>query len=194
MRGGRCSCGAGATVSARNIEIKTRVHDLPALEARARALADSGPIELAQDDTFFACPNGRLKLRELPGQAELIFYQRPDVKGPRLSSYLITPVAQPDLMREILTHALGIVGRVRKRRRLYRVGQTRVHLDEVQDLGTFLELEVVLRPQEDAQHGEQVAHALLAALGVPDTDLIAGAYIDLLSARAQTPAGRPMTP
>jgi predicted adenylyl cyclase CyaB len=166
---------------AQNIEIKARVADLHAIEAAASALADRGPVTLEQDDTFFACPNGRLKLRELgPGQAELIFYQRPDVTGPKLSTYLIVPVAQPDLVREMLTHALGAVGRVRKRRRVYFVGQTRVHLDEVRGLGSFLELEVVLAPEQSAEQGQLVARALLTALGVEDTDLLAGAYVDLL--------------
>jgi predicted adenylyl cyclase CyaB len=83
-------------------------------------------------------------------------------------------------MRQALTHALGTVGRVRKRRRVYFVGQTRVHLDEVQGLGSFLELEVVLAPAQSVEQGQLVAHDLLAALGVADTDLVAGAYVDLL--------------
>ena len=83
-------------------------------------------------------------------------------------------------MRGMLTCALGTVGRVRKRRRVYLVGQTRVHLDEVQGLGSFLELEVVLTPGQSAEDGQLIARELLAALGVADTDLIACAYVDLL--------------
>lgn len=172
---------------AQNIEIKARVADLAALEARARLLADRGPMELEQDDTFFPCPNGRLKLRQLgSGHAELIFYQRPDASGPKLSSYHIVPVTEADLMREMLTHALGVVGRVRKRRRVYLVGQTRVHLDEVEHLGSFLELEVVLEPGQQPEEGQRVADHLLRKLCVADTDLIAGAYIDLLCSDAPT--------
>jgi predicted adenylyl cyclase CyaB len=167
---------------ARNIEIKARVCDAEALEALARTLSDQGPFDLEQDDTFFACPNGRLKLRMLsPDQAELIFYQRPNVSGLKVSSYLKVPVAQPALMRAALAHSLGVVGRVRKRRRVYLAGNTRIHLDQVQGLGSFLELEVVLEPSQPPEEGEAVARRLLAALGVSDTDRVPRAYLDLLA-------------
>ena len=54
---------------ARNVEVKARVSDLAIVEARARSIADRGPVDLTQDDTFFACPRGRLKLRELSPEA-----------------------------------------------------------------------------------------------------------------------------
>jgi predicted adenylyl cyclase CyaB len=70
---------------------------------------------------------------------------------------------------------------VRKRRTLYLVGQTRVHLDEVEGLGHYLELEVVLEPEESTEDGAAVAHELMATLGISDEDLEANAYIDLIS-------------
>ena len=86
---------------ANNIEIKARVPDRAMLEHRVRLIADQGPVEIAQDDTFFACPNGRIKLREFAdGQAQLIFYQRPDQSGPKNSFYQIVEVTQPTAMRE----------------------------------------------------------------------------------------------
>jgi adenylate cyclase class IV len=167
----------------RNIEIKARIAALADIEARARLLSGREPVDLEQDDTFFVCPQGRLKLRSLgSGPAELIFYRREDVTGPKLSTYSIVPVAQPDLLREVLSAALGTAGRVRKRRRVYFVGQTRVHLDEVQQLGTFVELEVVLEPGQSAQMGLRVAHELRAALGVTEAQLVPCAYVDLMSA------------
>lgn len=166
---------------ARNVEIKARVADLPALESRVRALADEGPSELEQDDMFFACPTGRLKLRQLaPDRGQLIYYERADVAGPKLSSYFIAPTSDPAALRETLVRALSVVGRVRKRRRLYMIGQTRVHLDQVEDLGAFMELEVVLSDTNSTEHGEAVAAALLDRLGVPVADLVEGAYLDLL--------------
>jgi predicted adenylyl cyclase CyaB len=170
---------------ARNIEIKARVAALADIEARARQLSGREPVDLEQDDTFFVCPQGRLKLRSLGGgQAELIFYRREDVPGPKLSTYSIVPVAEPDLLREVLSAALDTAGRVRKRRRVYFVGQTRVHLDDVQHLGTFVELEVVLEPGQSAQMGVHVAHELLAALGVAEAALVPCAYVDLMSESA----------
>jgi hypothetical protein len=71
-----------------------------------------------------------LRSRELTGfRGELIFYERPDVAGPKLSRYVIAPVFFPDAIRNALERAIGVVGRVRKRRRLYLVQNTRIHLD-----------------------------------------------------------------
>jgi len=166
---------------ARNVEVKARVADLAMVEARARSLADQGPFDLTQDDTFFACPRGRLKLRELsPEQGELISYVRPDVPGPKISEFFIAATPSPQAMRETLGRALGIIGRVRKRRRVYLVEHTRIHLDHVEGLGAFLELEVELSEPQTAADGEVVALRLLSALGVSEADLIRGAYLDLL--------------
>ena len=60
------------------------------------------------------------------------------------------------------------------------VGRTRIHLDEVEALGSFLELEVVLRPEEDTSEGIAVAYDLMDKLGVSRTELLEKAYIDLL--------------
>jgi adenylate cyclase len=164
-----------------NVEIKARVADLSALEERVLPLADAGPFDLIQDDTFFPCAVGRLKLRELsPEQGELIFYARPDAAGPKVSDYSLVPTATPALLREALARALGTLGRVRKARRLYLVGKTRAHLDRVEGLGTFLELEVVLAEGDSIEWGEAEARRLLAALKVPAGDLLEGAYLDLL--------------
>lgn len=169
---------------ARNTEIKARIADLDALARRVAPLATTGPVDIAQDDTFFACPNGRLKLRDFgDGRGELIFYQRPDQTGPKTSFYSITTTAEPDRLREVLTLAHGQTGRVVKRRTLWLVGRTRVHLDRVDGLGTFMELEVVLSDDESADAGEREAQALMAALDIPVAALIDGAYADLLRAR-----------
>ncbi|NWR39329.1 SUB1 protease, partial [Tachuris rubrigastra] len=163
---------------------------------------------LVQADTFFRVPRGRLKLRRTQdGRGELIFYERPDTTGPKLSSFTITPTADPDGLEAVLAQALGVLGVVRKERLLYLLGQTRVHLDRVEGLGDFLELEVrgwaggsvgaqgcpeltpcpqvVLRQEQSVQDGEHVARELLRDLGVEEHDLISGAYLDLLLAKGQ---------
>ena len=81
----------------------------------------------------------------------------------------------------LLSAALGVRGEVRKRRTLLLSGQTRIHLDEVVDLGDFLELEVVLEPTQPAEDGELIARELMRRLDVRDEDLVEGAYLDLLS-------------
>ena len=168
----------------RNVEIKARVDDLAAVEERARAVATEDPVDLVQDDTFFHCSRGRLKLRDFrDGRGELIHYSRPDQAGPKLSEYLLSPVAAPDALREVLARAHGVVGRVVKRRRLYLADRTRIHLDSVDDLGAFVELEVVLRDAETPEDGNAVAREIMGRLGIDDRQLVSGAYIDLLQSR-----------
>jgi adenylate cyclase class IV len=168
---------------ARNIEIKARVENIDLILPKAAALADQGPIEIIQDDTFFACESGRLKLRAFTaGEGELIFYRRENRKGPKESFYLVAPTKCPGILCETLTQAYGQAGRVRKKRLLYLKGRTRIHLDRVEGLGDFLELEVVLDEGEKTETGEAVARELMTALDIPPDQLIEGAYIDLLAA------------
>ena len=170
---------------ARNIEIKAHVADMDALAARAAAIADSGPVDIPQDDTFFRCDNGRLKLRTYAdGSGELIFYRRADQGGPKESFYVPAPTAAPDALREALTLANGQAGRVVKHRTVFLVGRTRVHLDRVEGLGDFMELEVVLAEDEPPEAGVHEAHELMARLQIPADCLVEGAYHDLLRQRA----------
>ena len=113
----------------RNVEIKAKVVELAAVRQVVEGLADSGPMEIEQEDTFFICRRGRLKLRRFVGcsQAELIYYERPEGSGPKESRYVVHPTADPDGLGEVLSAALGVRGVVRKRRTVYLVGQTRVY-------------------------------------------------------------------
>lgn len=166
----------------RNIEIKARLHDRRSMEQIAASLADSGPTLLHQEDTFFACASGRLKLRVFAeGHGELIYYRRADEDGPKESFYLLTPTRAPQNLRESLRLANGILGTVIKERTLYLIGRTRVHLDRVEGLGEFVELEVVLAENEAQAVGEQEADALMQQLGIAKEDLVRGAYFDLLA-------------
>jgi predicted adenylyl cyclase CyaB len=74
---------------------------------------------------------------------------------------------------------------VRKKRHLYLVGQTRVHLDEVEGLGEFMELEVVLRPGQSDSEGQSITQDLMILLGVRQEDLLEGAYMDLLEGKVE---------
>jgi predicted adenylyl cyclase CyaB len=167
---------------ARNIEIKARLESIAAILPRVAAIADQGPIEIRQDDMFFRCENGRLKLRAFSeSEGELIFYRRADQDGPKESFYVRTPTAHPESLRQTLTLAYGEAGRVRKKRTLYLAGRTRIHLDEVEALGHFLELEVVLREGEAAEAGVREAGQIMQQLGIGSAQLIDRAYVDLLS-------------
>jgi adenylate cyclase class IV len=168
---------------ARNVEIKARVDSIDVLLPRARALAGGEPQHLAQDDTFFHVPHGRLKLRQFgDGSAELIHYHRPDTGDAKLSDYVRTPVPEPASLRWALERALGTRGRVIKQRVVLLVGATRIHLDRVDGLGEFIELEVVLRDHQSEREGAVIAEQLMHELGLANAPRIAGAYLDLLAA------------
>lgn len=174
----------------RNVEIKARAVDLAAVEDKVRKLANEGPILLEQEDVFFRCPQGRLKLRRLAdaGEGELIAYNRPDASGPKESRYLVYRTNDPDGLCSTLAEAIGLRGIVRKRRTFYRVGQTRVHLDRVEGLGDFVELEVVLGDGQDAGEGAAIARELMLRLGISEDRLLKTAYIDMMEVRL--PAAR----
>jgi len=169
---------------ARNVEIKARIDSVESLLSKVAAITDEGPIEIAQDDTFFVCGSGRLKLRTLAGdKGELIFYRRADQRGPKESFYLRSPTESPDTLRQSLTLAYGQAGRVRKLRTLFLAGRTRIQLDHVEGLGCFLELEVVLSDDEPVEAGIREAQALMERLGIERSQLVEEAYVDLLAQR-----------
>ncbi|PKE28415.1 adenylate cyclase [Rahnella sp. AA] len=171
---------------ARNIEIKARVDDFSALYEKVALISDGLPDIIEQDDTFFICPHGRLKLRTLSAdRGELIFYQRPDQAGPKTSFYTLSETHDPDSLRETLTLAYGVAGRVIKQRTLFMLGQTRLHLDRVKGLGDYLEFEVVLDENETPEQGIAVAEELLERLGIDRQELVDQAYVDLLNQKGK---------
>ena len=169
----------------RNIELKARIASVEALLPLARAVAGGEAELIDQDDSFFSVAHGRLKLRQFAdGSAELIHYQRNDTASAKASDYVRVAVAEPAALREALARACGLLGRVRKRRWLLLAERdgfgTRIHLDRVEGLGDFMELEVVLREGQTDAAGSAQADALMEALGLAAAERIAGAYLDLL--------------
>jgi homotetrameric cytidine deaminase len=167
----------------RNVELKA--HDPDPNRTLERALAAGAEDRgiLLQRDTYFAVPRGRLKLREEePGGATLIAYERPDAATERVSGYRLVPVAEPAPLRDALAAANGVAAVVDKRRRLLIWETVRIHLDEVDGLGSFLELEAVAQPGSDlARERAQVAR-LREALEVRDEALVEGSYADAVRA------------
>ena len=181
----------------RNVEIKARVNNLKRQRRLVEALADSQPHLIYQEDTFFNCSVGRLKLRTfLNGTGELIHYEREDRAEPTESEYVLCPTNDSETLKEALSNALGVRAVVRKSRRVYVVGRTRIHLDEVEALGYFIELEVVLGPGESQENGIQVVRELMEKLEIRGEDLVKLAYVDLLESEPgshsleRTPAQR----
>jgi predicted adenylyl cyclase CyaB len=168
-----------------NVEIKAILRDPDRAAQTAERLSGGQGEVIRQVDVFFPCEGARLKLRMFGSDSgELIRYERPDLAAARSSRYVIARTPDPRNLLEILTATLGTAGAVTKTRHLFLVGQTRVHLDEVEGLGSFLELEVVLEPGQSDTEGRRIAEQLLSEFGIGPEQLVAEAYIDLLRERA----------
>jgi predicted adenylyl cyclase CyaB len=164
-----------------NVELKARIRDLPTARRIAERLATDYLGWQHQIDTYFRCPRGRLKLREIEGQqAQLVGYQRPDETGPKLSDYRLTTVTESESLKETLAAALDVLVVVDKRREIFLYQNVRIHLDEVIDLGRFLEFEAVLSDQVDQAQGEAQLAFLRAEFAIDPDDLLAVSYADLL--------------
>jgi homotetrameric cytidine deaminase len=170
----------------RNVEIKARDADPGRTLERALALGAADEGVLTQRDTYFSGARGRLKLREQePGGAQLIAYARPDSDAARTSAYRLADVGDPEALREALDAALGTRVVVDKRRHLLLFEGVRIHLDEVEGLGSFVELEGVAPPESDlTREHERVAH-LRDALRIDDP--IPVSYSDMIEPDTPSP-------
>ena len=163
------------------IEIKARCTEHGKIRALLQERSARFVGEDHQIDTYFKVPQGRLKLREGTIEHTLIYYERPDQQGPKGSDVtLYKPGAQPGL-RALLAKALGVLVVVDKRREIYFIDNVKFHLDRVEGLGTFAEIEAI---DEDGTIGEarlqeQCEH-YLALFEIDEDDLVRVSYSDLL--------------
>src|SRR3954466_14047883 len=168
----------------RNVELKARDPDPERSLDRARALGAEDRGELRQRDTYFAAPRGRLKLREQePGQAQLIAYERPDPAQARESRYRIAPVADAPALRDALGAALGTTVVAHTRRHLLLYEGVRIHVDRVEGLGDFVELEGVASEDSDLARESDLVARLKAGLAIEDDAIEPTGYADLLRDR-----------
>ncbi len=171
---------------AKNIEIKARYGALDRARHIAGQIGARHVVTMQQVDTYFRVPAGRLKLREQePGSDQLVFYRRPDQPQPKASDYQVVLVEDAAGMRRLLSDALGALVQVRKRRELWQVDNVRIHLDEVEALGTFIEFEVMVMDRHAEETCRVQAEELLQAFGIGDEELVSGSYADLISERLE---------
>ena len=169
----------------RNIELKARDPDPARTLERALAIGAEEIGEIRQRDTYFAGARDRLKLREQdtdgpPLFDELIEYSRADSTDARTSTYRRVPVADAAPLREALDAAYGADVTVTKRRRLLLWEGVRIHLDEVDGLGSYLEIEAVADPESDLTEEREKVERLRGELGIQEADLVATSYADLV--------------
>jgi adenylate cyclase class IV len=164
-----------------NLERKCRHANLDTVRAVLRELGAGRETVMHQIDTYFHSRAGRLKLRVIDGRrAELIWYDRPGGESIRPCTYHRVPVDDPAAVEAVLSAALGVRGAVHKSRELWLWHNVRVHLDEVQGLGTFVEFEAVLDGHDDEAISLVRLENLGLALELAPTADVAGGYADLL--------------
>jgi len=167
----------------RNLEAKFRLDNPATARDRALAIGFEARGVLIQRDTFFTVPNGKLKLREQPDGASLIHYRRDSQSELQLSNYAIVAVSSPAVLRTMLTAALGVLAEVRKERTLMMRRSVRLHLDRVEGLGNFGEIEAVLADEASPEALHDEVGEILGALSVRDADLIDVSYFELIAPR-----------
>lgn len=167
----------------RNIELKARDPDRARSLATCERLGARRERTLRQSDTYFFVSHGRLKLREESGSTpQLIAYDRPDCTDERESSYRIVEVGAADELLSMLSSTLGVRAVVTKERRLYLWEGIRIHLDDVEGLGTFVEFEAVAHPGSDLSREERQVRRLRSAFSLTEENLVASSYCDLVEA------------
>jgi adenylate cyclase, class 2 len=165
----------------RNIELKATDADPSASLEICRALGAEDCGTIAQRDTYFKVAHGGLKLREeQPGRPHLIQFERASEPQQRESQYRIVEVDDPDTLIAALTDVLGVRVVVAKRRRLFLWRNVRIHLDRVQGLGDFIELEAVAPTDSDLVHEHELVAELRTALTITDERLIGLGYAERL--------------
>ncbi|HZZ71571.1 MAG TPA: class IV adenylate cyclase [Pirellulales bacterium] len=173
---------------ARNIELKARLRDLSAARQIAKTLASEPSTLEVQRDTYFFVPHGRLKLREIAGQtAQLVWYRRADTTDAKASDYQLVPIGPAEELGAALAAALGRRVVVDKRREIFLYHNVRIHLDEVADLGSFLEFEAVLGPAVDDAEGHAQLALLARQFQIASEDHLAHSYADLLETARTAP-------
>lgn len=165
----------------RNLEFKARFDDLALASRRASAMGARSSGHWRETDTYFNVSHGRLKLRQTDIQqaGTLIYYERPDEAHSRFSEYHLVRVDYPEEFRFVLSAALGVSAVVSKKRALFTYVNTRIHLDSVDRLGCFVELETVVQNQSEvavrAEHDR-----IKQALGLDECEVVPISYGDLV--------------
>ena len=164
-----------------NIEIKARTGNAAAI--RQYLLSNGADCKGTdyQTDTYFIVPHGRLKLRQGSIENNLIYYERNDQPGPKQSNFQLAPVADGDPLKVLLTKALGVKVVVAKKREIWFIDNVKFHIDELEGLGDFVEIEASNKTANIpvATLHEQCRH-YLEQFGIRDEDLVYNSYSDML--------------
>lgn len=164
-----------------NIEIKARTdrHEEISVILKSKN-ADFKGVD-NQIDTYFKVGSGRLKLREGNIENQLIYYKRENTENPKQSDVILFKTDPGSSLKEILKQSLGILVVVEKKREIYFIDNVKFHLDYIEGLGTFVEIEAI---DTDGTIGKEKlseqCNYYLDLLQIPHEDMIPDSYSDLL--------------
>lgn len=165
----------------KNVEIKAHCSNPKKIRAVLKEQQADFKGTDYQIDTYFRVDEGRLKLREGTIENNLIYYRRPDTASPRLSDIHLVPMEHPQKMKGLLTASFGVQIVVDKEREIYFINNVKFHIDEVKQLGSFVEIEAI---DEDGSIGEATLREQCAyyinLFDISDEDLVAESYADLI--------------
>jgi adenylate cyclase class 2 len=165
------------------VELKAKVDDLDVVRRKLTSLETQRIGTFRQTDIYFEVPEGRLKLREVEGsdEAELVYYERENIAGPKRSDVFILRIQEPEFFKDLLGRLLKTSATVEKLREIYRYQGTQIHLDTVEKLGAFVEFE--RKTPDDAQEikrNRQILEKLMEKLGINQENLEKLSYSDLI--------------
>jgi predicted adenylyl cyclase CyaB len=169
------------------IELKARINNVNDFKKRLSLLDAKYVGKFHQIDTYFKVPQGRLKIRETENKnsAEVVFYKRPNVPDIKKSHILLIQVQPPETAKELLSKFFSTKIVVDKIREIFIIGETRIHLDEVAGLGTFVEFELpTANKVEEINNSKSLLANLCVKLGIKKEDLEALSYADLLAKKS----------
>ena len=134
-----------------NLELKIQLKSHHLLRRRLIDIGADNIGILNQKDVYYTVPKGLLKLRIEDGRESLIFYKRNENAKTRWSDYDIIKF-ENEGGEKFLKKLFIVETVVEKRRELFYFENTRIHLDKVNILGNFIELEtLVLSSKAEAQ-------------------------------------------
>lgn len=167
-----------------NLEVKAKIPNIEQGIAIANSLKLKFIEILNQVDTYFVVPKGRLKLREINDvDGELIYYERDEYSNHRQSKFEVYKTKDPSLLRLILEQAFGVQNIVSKKRYLYMFNDTRIHIDNVSNLGSFLEFEVPMN-SVIIEEPQATMQFLIQSFHLNETDFIKRSYLDLIQSKS----------
>ena len=169
-------------MKSRLIEMKATLGSLSNARDKINAMGANKQGTYRQVDTYFNVHTGRLKLREVDGEptSMLVYYDRKDIPDLKESDIIILETDDPESLKAILQRSLGIKVTVTKQREIYHHQGTQIHLDNVEDLGTYIEFE---RPITDLPEDRKNLEELMEKLTIKPGDLITSSYSDLKTKR-----------